>query len=984
METQNSIQIDENLYSRQLYVIGVEAMKKLAQASVLISGLGGLGVEIAKNVILAGTKNVTIQDTVTASLSDLSSQFYLTEAKIGQNRALASREELASLNEYVSVNVTTEPLSDQLISQFNCLVITEPLPQAELFHIADFCRQNKIKLIVTQISGLFGYVFDDFGSDFVSNDALGNEPSRFQLGMVTRAEKGLVTIAEGETMDLQDGDTVRFEEVEGMTELNNGEFTVVSKKNARSFYIGDTRNFGEYQQTHTSGTGIQVIKPTPFPFKSLPDALKDPERFLMFDLDENKFGLDQQVVLAFLSATLCDSELTFDQLLTKAKEFNTEYKLVETIDEKVLKEFARTYKISISPMAAIFGGIAGQEVIKALGAKFTPINQFLATGFLEALPMFSLKDPETQVPTFTLKNDRYDGYRKVFGDELFEKMSKMRYFMVGAGALGCEMLKNWAMMGIGVNKGLVMVTDHDTIEKSNLNRQFLFRKGDIGHPKSESAANAVKKMNPQFNVQGHQNFVGDETRKIYNDAFYQSINGICNALDNVKARRYMDSMSAFYKLPLLESGTLGTKASFQIVIPGLTEQYSDKADPENLPGVALCTLTNTPSTIPHCCEWSKVQFEKLFVTIPETINKFFAPKADLSDFNEQQLRFVDKVLSNPSNTWEDCLKYGKYLFDSLFTRKLEKLLSLFPADALADDGTLYWSHGKRLPHPLQFDPSNSRMVNFVLAAATIRARIFGVTPGKIDPQKVVEFKQEKGNKVEHGSMTKDELKEWAQKLYNSHPEWQNGKRVLYPETFEKDSEDNMHMDFMEGAVNLRAENYTIPVATKLEIKKIVGNIIPAIATTTAMVTGFICIEMYKVHSLKPRPIDDFKSGFIDLGGMGMSFWPPSPCAKKVCSANGMEFDQTTVWFVEGNLTVKQFIDECKKKYNLDVTGIVKGNGMIYMDFPPYNKSYNENIIDYCVKQGIMEPPAEGENSIILTPTTDDDELEIPLFKLKFR
>ena len=55
--------IDENLYSRQIYVLGVDAMKKLASSSVLISGLGGLGVEIAKNVILAGVNNVTIHDT---------------------------------------------------------------------------------------------------------------------------------------------------------------------------------------------------------------------------------------------------------------------------------------------------------------------------------------------------------------------------------------------------------------------------------------------------------------------------------------------------------------------------------------------------------------------------------------------------------------------------------------------------------------------------------------------------------------------------------------------------------------------------------------------------------------------------------------------------------------------------------------------------------------------------------------------------------
>ena len=51
---------------------------------------------------------------------------------------------------------------------------------------------------------------------------------------------------------------------------------------------------------------------------------------------------------------------------------------------------------------------------------------------------------------------------------------------VGAGAIGCELLKNFAMMGVGAGpNGRIFVTDMDLIEKSNLNRQFLFRSWDI-------------------------------------------------------------------------------------------------------------------------------------------------------------------------------------------------------------------------------------------------------------------------------------------------------------------------------------------------------------------------------------------------------------------------------------------------------------------------------------------------------------------------
>lgn len=77
-------EIDEGLYSRQLYVLGHDAMRRMASSDVLISGLGGLGVEIAKNVILGGVKSVTLHDNVVCQIADLGSQFYLTEEDIGE------------------------------------------------------------------------------------------------------------------------------------------------------------------------------------------------------------------------------------------------------------------------------------------------------------------------------------------------------------------------------------------------------------------------------------------------------------------------------------------------------------------------------------------------------------------------------------------------------------------------------------------------------------------------------------------------------------------------------------------------------------------------------------------------------------------------------------------------------------------------------------------------------------------------------------
>ena len=104
----SEVNIDQDLYSRQIYVLGQEAMQKLASSSVLISGMTGLGMEIAKNAILAGIKSVTIHDTRNCTMGDLASAFYLNESCIGKNRALSCLQQLTSLNDYVSVSAKTE------------------------------------------------------------------------------------------------------------------------------------------------------------------------------------------------------------------------------------------------------------------------------------------------------------------------------------------------------------------------------------------------------------------------------------------------------------------------------------------------------------------------------------------------------------------------------------------------------------------------------------------------------------------------------------------------------------------------------------------------------------------------------------------------------------------------------------------------------------------------------------------------------------
>ncbi|CAM9105014.1 unnamed protein product [Bubo scandiacus] len=148
-------EIDEGLYSRQLYVLGHEAMKRMQTSNVLVSGLRGLGVEVAKNLVLGGVKSVTLHDPQPAAWTDLASQFYLREEDVGQNRAEATLPRLAELNAYVAVSSTRQPLSQDLLAPFQVVVLTNSSLEEQLW-VGDFCHSHGIKLVVADTRGLFG------------------------------------------------------------------------------------------------------------------------------------------------------------------------------------------------------------------------------------------------------------------------------------------------------------------------------------------------------------------------------------------------------------------------------------------------------------------------------------------------------------------------------------------------------------------------------------------------------------------------------------------------------------------------------------------------------------------------------------------------------------------------------------------------------------------------------------------------------------
>lgn len=298
---------------------------------------------------------------------------------------------------------------------------------------------------------------------------------------------------------------------------------------------------------------------------------------------------------------------------------------------------------------------------------------------------------------------------------------------------GCELLKNFAMLGLGGDKGKIIVTDMDLIERSNLNRQFLFRNGDVGSAKSTCAARVVKEMNPDINIESHENRVGPETENVYNDTFFENLHGVANALDNIDARIYMDRRCVYYRKPLLESGTLGTKGNTQVVIPNTTESYSSSQDPPEK-SIPICTLKNFPNAIEHTLQWARDMFEGIFKQSAENAAQFLSDSEYVERTERlpgsQPLEILESVkkclIDDRPKDFNGCVKWARLLWEDSFNNTIQQLLFNFPPDQTTTTGQPFWSAPKRCPKAMTFSLENPLCVDFVFAGANLRAEMYGI------------------------------------------------------------------------------------------------------------------------------------------------------------------------------------------------------------------------------------------------------------------
>ena len=1003
--------IAKDRYSRYIGAMGMDAVQQQSNANIFISGAGALGIEIAKNIVLSGCKELVLHDTKDTTMYDLCGQFFLGEKDIGFNRAEKSIQKLQELNYYVKItlnkdlnfnnNLTEKDIENYGFKKFNLIILTECTNET-IVMFDKFCRKNNIYLIVCDVYGCAGRIINDFGNNYKIKDKDGESIKECYIKNIKvicnkdskEPNEVIVTVIDKAMHGFQDNDLIEFYDfMDDSYQLLNQKHFKIKVISPSEFKILDKSdilnklpNLDNKSSDKHLGKCRQVKEITNIDFNTIDELfeINVPNEIIDKYYDKN---------LSFTDYSKINSKYIIHRsfnIINGIKNKGLKYSPFNTDLLNFIKSFCESNKYDLNDiptydlicglymyqfptLSAFFGGLAAQEAIKSITKKFTPICQYMIYDCLELV-----NDNINQNITNEIKN-KNDILKIILGEKAYTKLKDTNLLLVGAGAIGCELLKNYAMVGLSTGtKGKIYVTDPDIIEVSNLTRQFLFREKHLRLPKSSTAAAAVIQMNPE--LKGHifakNEKVCEQTELLFNDNFFKKLNIVTNALDNVNARKYVDLRCTNNRICLLESGTLGTKGHVQVIIPFKTENYSSQNDPDNSNDeIPQCTLKMFPEEAIHCLEWARDQLGKNFTQFPKNFNRIIENVKNKS-FNKEDFKAMKtclKWIQKLPNSFNDCIRLAKEKYYKVFIGNIKILLQTYPLDKKDKDGNLFWSLPKRPPKVVDFDMKNDLCRDFISAYSCLLATIFNIKISYKNPRdestkieivkianniKIIEKENAQNKKIEEEKDDKNQTENQApfdeiefEKIKNeliSYIDKLNIKNIpkLTSIEFEKDNDSNYQIDLIYSMSGLRSLNYSIEPFDWITCKLKAGKIIPALATTTSCISALQTIELLKI--IKQLDVNKNRNTFLNLAIPYMQNSEPGEVIQNKIIDN-LYSNIWDIWEVNINKNIKkenciQFLfDELIQKYKIYPKDIFLGKKPIFLDMFYKGKEHERNI-----------------------------------------
>lgn len=185
-----------------------------------------------------------------------------------------------------------------------------------------------------------------------------------------------------------------------------------------------------------------------------------------------------------------------------------------------------------------------------------------------------------------------------------------------------------------------------------------------------------------------------------------------------------------------------------------------------------------------------------------------------------------------------------------------------------------------------------------------------------------------------------------------------------------------------GLANMRARNYGIPEVDKLKAKFIAGRIIPAIATATAMATGLVCLELYKVLD-GGHKVEDYRNTFANLALPLFSMAEPVP--PKVVKHQDLSWTVWDRWILRDNPTLRELLKWLQDK-GLSAYSISFGSCLLFNSmFPKHKDRMDKKLVDLVrdVAKAELPPYRKHFDVVVACEDEDDNDIDIPQISIYF-
>jgi ubiquitin-activating enzyme E1 len=934
----------ENLYSRQIGTIGSDTMLKLANLKILVYGLDNAGLELCKCLCLLGIKTLYIYDPRKISKKTLGSNFIINSVpEISTKIDIYCLNYLKELNNYVQIEVVKPTFTEQshisIIKDIDMAILTN-LTISPLI-LNKICQENMTKFMLGLCYGFSGYIF----TDFLKHTIQDFNGEAIRKTFITKVE----TIQESEK-----NTTVLY--ATDNTVFNSGDSIIFNGISDKHFSIAKCLDGKLYMEDLPED--LQLDKIANLEIMEWKEPIKNTYKALSLIVDTEVYPDN------VLNIT------DYDKTIHVLKDFHNAVKNYKKLDDTTFNHIvSHEYKFPI--IESMIGSILAQEVVKITG-KYIPIDQELLIDYSEFA-----KPNHSNTLYKSVPNDIYTSLYKLLTKDIIKHLKNINIFLVGSGALGCEYLKLFHMLNISTNKknGIdrcITLTDMDTIELSNLNRQFLFRSEDLGNFKSKVAKDKIEGLNQQIRVNALDKQVGDETEDYFNRKFWSKQDIIVNALDNVKARQYIDSKCIIHNKPLFETGTLGIKANVQVIVPHKTCSYSDTVDPPEKE-IPVCTLKNFPFKIEHCIQWGLDVFNQYFnewmIDLMEYKGgkeKFihYLSRIDNDNIKNQKLVNMERILYAFKN--DTIYTYITQVFIDLFVIPIKKLVNDNPKDKLNDDGSSFWTGIRRFPQIIKLSHDNPFLLEFIYNYGQLFHKCLNKGPFTIDSKSLSQIDFSKVIRDMDGEQVA--TAELIEKIFSIDLSIETLCNIS-PQPLEKDDDTNNHIQFIKTISNIRGFIYNMEPTDFINCKLVAGKITPALSTTTTLVTALSMMEILKyiynkVYSGSIYRELAFKDSFINTGiNMYVQSQPNKPIKIKDGSFSSVYGsviktvpESFTTWDsvklsrkAMGILNIQDLLEFLKDKFDIDINMISTGDSILYSK---YMDNQNSNIADIYTKLNI--------------------------------